>query len=94
MIRRLALALLFALPLAACDSGGPSGSVTVMSQNLYLGADIFQLVLEPNPQMVPVRVAEASAGASTQPASDESRQLRSGARTASRGSSSTPALRR
>ena len=60
MHTRLLLALAFLLPLAACDSGedGPSGSITVMSQNLYLGADIFLLVQEPDPNMIPVRVAE------------------------------------
>lgn len=61
MFKRLSLvALAFALApvFSGCDSGGSSGSVVVMSQNLYLGADIFELVLEPNPQMIPVRVAE------------------------------------
>ena len=65
MLRRfplLALAAALTVSLSSCDSGsgddGNSGSVTVMSQNLYLGADIFQVVLEPDPNMVPVRVAE------------------------------------
>ncbi|MEL6616850.1 MAG: endonuclease/exonuclease/phosphatase family protein [Bacteroidota bacterium] len=53
----LALALL--LPLTSCDSSdGPTGSIVAMSLNLYLGADIFVLTQEPNPNLVPVRVAE------------------------------------
>lgn len=53
--------LLFLLPIvvvAGCDSSEDDLSVRVMSQNLYLGGDLFTVVNEPNPQMVPVRVAK------------------------------------
>ena len=33
-------------------------TVRVMSQNLYLGGDLFTVVAETNPQLVPVRVAQ------------------------------------
>ncbi|MDX1530487.1 MAG: endonuclease/exonuclease/phosphatase family protein [Rhodothermales bacterium] len=58
----LALTLLLAvlLPIAACDSEGEdviTAEVTVMSYNLYLGADIFDLVGIPNEE-VPVVAAQ------------------------------------
>jgi endonuclease/exonuclease/phosphatase family metal-dependent hydrolase len=33
-------------------------TLRVMTQNLYLGADLLRVVNEPNPQLIPVRVAE------------------------------------
>lgn len=61
-MRRLPLLLLaLALTVAGCDSDDPTGTnadVRVMTQNLYLGADLFLVAGEPNPQLVPVRVAE------------------------------------
>ena len=68
-MRRL-LALAAALVLTAsswgCDSGGddgPSGEVVVMSQNLYLGGDIFRLVEEEDPNRIPLVVADLYANA-------------------------------
>lgn len=43
----------------ADDSG--YGPIRVMTQNLYLGADLLRIVNEPNPQLIPVRVAETLA---------------------------------
>ncbi|WP_420456858.1 endonuclease/exonuclease/phosphatase family protein [Rubrivirga sp.] len=61
-MRRLSLFLGLALLVgtAGCDStdDGTDASVRVMTQNLYLGADLFLVAGETNPQMVPVRVAE------------------------------------
>ena len=62
-MRRFSLALVGLALLAGtagCDSGGDgtTASVRVMTQNLYLGADLFRVALEPNPQLIPVRVAE------------------------------------
>ena len=59
-MRRLPIFLLLALVASGCDSDDPgaSASVTVMTQNLYLGADLFLVAQEPNPQLVPVRAAE------------------------------------
>jgi endonuclease/exonuclease/phosphatase family metal-dependent hydrolase len=65
MIRLLRSALLAAvlaaptLLVAGCDSDPVAGAtVRVMTQNLYLGGDLFTVVAEQNPQMVPVRVAQ------------------------------------
>lgn len=65
LMRLLGLALCaLALLTAGCDSddddggGGVEASVTVMSQNLYLGGDLFLVANETVPAMVPVRVAE------------------------------------
>ncbi len=58
---RLALCGLALLTLTAgCDSdgGGTEATVRVMSQNLYLGADLFLVANEQNAQLIPVRVAE------------------------------------
>ena len=58
---RVSLALcILAVAVAGCDSEGTgtTADVRVMSQNLYLGADLFLVANEPNPQLVPVRVAE------------------------------------
>lgn len=52
--------LLVLLPLvfvAGCD-GSEDVEVRVMSQNLYLGGDLFTVTAEMNPQLVPVRVAQ------------------------------------
>lgn len=60
-MRRISLTLcLLALAVAGCDSdgSGTTAEVRVMTQNLYLGADLFLVANESNPQMVPVRVAE------------------------------------
>ncbi|WP_412070493.1 endonuclease/exonuclease/phosphatase family protein [Rubrivirga sp. IMCC43871] len=61
-MRRLPLLLLaLSLTVAGCDSDDPVGAtadVRVMTQNLYLGADLFLVAGEPNPNLVPVRVAE------------------------------------
>jgi endonuclease/exonuclease/phosphatase family metal-dependent hydrolase len=52
----LALALLVG---PGCDtSGSDEVEVRVMSQNLYLGADLFLVAGETNPTLVPVRVAQ------------------------------------
>ena len=71
-------AALLLLAAGGCDSGGegddgPSGSVVVMSQNLYLGGDIFRLVEEPDPTRIPAVVADlyATALASDFPARAE-----------------------
>jgi endonuclease/exonuclease/phosphatase family metal-dependent hydrolase len=58
MLRSLALAsalVLLSLTSWGCDSGddGPSGSVTLMSQNLYLGGDIFAVTQTSNPNQIP-----------------------------------------
>ena len=62
MLRPLALAsalLLLSVTSWGCDSGddGVSGSITVMSQNLYLGGDIFA-VTQAETNQVPLVVAE------------------------------------
>ena len=59
-MRRLLLLPLLALLVAGCDSSGSGaeGEVTVMTQNLYLGADLFRVALEPEPTLIPVRVAQ------------------------------------
>ncbi len=55
----LPTSLFFALiVLAGCDSTDTDATVRVMSQNLYLGGDLFTVTAEANPQMVPLRVAE------------------------------------
>jgi endonuclease/exonuclease/phosphatase family metal-dependent hydrolase len=52
-------ALALILLVAGCDSGSSeTAEVRVMSQNLYLGADLNTVAAEPNPQMIPVRVAQ------------------------------------
>ena len=52
-----ALALLVLV--AGCDSGSSeTAEVRVMSQNLYLGADLNVVAAEPNPQLIPLRVAQ------------------------------------
>ncbi|HEX8385307.1 MAG TPA: endonuclease/exonuclease/phosphatase family protein [Rubricoccaceae bacterium] len=57
---RAALAALALTALVGgCDSGEPeTAEVRVMSQNLYLGADLNTVAGESNPQMIPVRVAQ------------------------------------
>ena len=52
LTRRLLLTTLLLVPLAACDDGtSPDGAdVTVMSRNVYLGANIFQLSQAENQQ--------------------------------------------
>ena len=60
-MRRLSLALCGLAFLAlstGCDSSGTTGTVRVMSQNLYLGADLFLVANEQDPNMIPVRVAQ------------------------------------
>ena len=59
-MRRLAPFLLALLVVAGCDSAdeGETAAVRVMTQNLYLGADLFAVANETNPQLVPVRVAQ------------------------------------
>jgi endonuclease/exonuclease/phosphatase family metal-dependent hydrolase len=70
MITRLArLALLASLPalgaLPACggdggappDDGAPRLSLRVMTRNLYLGADLFSVVLTPGPAQIPAQAA-------------------------------------
>jgi endonuclease/exonuclease/phosphatase family metal-dependent hydrolase len=37
------------------------GPIRVMTQNLYVGADLLRIVSEPNPQLIPLRVAETLA---------------------------------
>ena len=48
------------LAVGACDSSEPGAEVTVrvMSQNVYLGGDLFTVALETDPEQVPVRVAQ------------------------------------
>lgn len=61
MTRPLRFTLLAALVLlAGCDSTDETveTSVRVMSQNLYLGGDLFTVVAESNAQLVPLRVAQ------------------------------------
>ena len=58
MFRSLALfstLVLLSLTSWGCDSGdeGPTGSVTVMSQNLYLGGDIFEVTTATEASQVP-----------------------------------------
>lgn len=56
--RLLLLAAVLAVA-SGCDSDASgSGTARVMSMNLYLGADLFVVAQEPNPQMIPVRVAQ------------------------------------
>jgi endonuclease/exonuclease/phosphatase family metal-dependent hydrolase len=58
-LKGAASALAFVVLLAGCDSGSSeTAEVRVMSQNLYLGADLNTVAAEPNPQMIPVRVAQ------------------------------------
>ena len=59
-MRRLWYAVPLALLLVAgCDSDpAVSADVRVMSQNLYLGGDLFTVANEPNAQLIPLRVAE------------------------------------
>lgn len=58
-MRRLLLPLVALFLVAGCDSGsGETASVRVMTQNLYLGGDLFTVANEPDAQMVPVRVAQ------------------------------------
>lgn len=60
--RPLLLALAGAMLLTtACDEaevGGPSAEVTVMTRNLYLGADTFRLTAATEPEQLPVIAAE------------------------------------
>ncbi|MEM6286456.1 MAG: endonuclease/exonuclease/phosphatase family protein [Bacteroidota bacterium] len=62
MKRLFFLALVSAsLLVAGCDSDNEppaEASVRVMSQNVYLGGDLFTVVAETDPQLVPVRVAQ------------------------------------
>jgi len=57
---RLAVAVLLVGAAAGCDSSSSpeTAEVVVMSQNLYLGADLFLVANEPNPQLIPFRVAQ------------------------------------
>ena len=59
-LSRIAAALaLIVLVGPGCDSNGSEAvEVRVMSQNLYLGADLFVVAGETNPNLVPVRVAQ------------------------------------
>lgn len=59
-MRRLSALCLALLLVAGCDSGGESvtASVRVMTQNLYLGGDLFVVANEQDPSLVPVRVAQ------------------------------------
>ena len=61
-VRLLSAVSLLAAGLAVggCDSNdpGPEVTVRVMSQNVYLGGDLFSVALETDPQQVPVRVAQ------------------------------------
>ena len=55
------LPLLTLLAAGGCDSDdapGPEVAVRVMSQNVYLGGDLFSVALEQDPQQVPARVAQ------------------------------------
>ena len=68
MIRSLALTsalVLLSVTSWGCDSGndGPTGSVTVMSQNLYLGGDIFAVTQTSEASQVPGVVAQIYADA-------------------------------
>lgn len=65
---RVGVVLLTALVLSVAASAGLAraddfgfGPIRVMTQNLYLGADLLRVVNEPNPQLIPVRVAETLA---------------------------------
>jgi endonuclease/exonuclease/phosphatase family metal-dependent hydrolase len=56
---RVAAAVLLVGFAAGCDTpGSETADVIVMSQNLYLGADLFLVANEPNPQLIPLRVAQ------------------------------------
>ncbi|MDT0631892.1 endonuclease/exonuclease/phosphatase family protein [Rubrivirga sp. S365] len=62
-LRASVFAALLAAPLlvTGCDSGDDDASgaeVRVMSQNLYLGGDLFTVTAETDAQRVPLRVAE------------------------------------
>ena len=58
-MRRYLLALTAVLLVAGCDSGDDEPArVRVMTQNVYLGGDLFTVSSETNPQLVPVRVAQ------------------------------------
>ena len=57
-MRRLVPALFVLLFVAGCDSTGETASVRVMTQNLYLGGDLFTVANETDAQQVPVRVAQ------------------------------------
>ncbi len=58
-MRRLLFAAAAVLFVAGCDSGDDDPArVRVMSQNVYLGGDLFTVSTEDNLQLVPVRVAE------------------------------------
>lgn len=58
-MRRYLLALTAVLLVAGCDSGDDEPArVRVMSQNVYLGGDLFTVSSETNPRLVPVRVAQ------------------------------------
>ncbi len=59
--RRFLLIAICAVPFSSWAHEGVSrdrDALRVMTQNLYLGADLLRVVNEPNPQLIPARVAE------------------------------------
>ncbi len=63
-MKRLIAVTLVAAALAACDDDGPTGvdgavELTVMTRNVYVGADIDVLMLAPSLEEIPVLAAQA-----------------------------------